>query len=151
VPEAAPTVRRATPQDIEAWLVLRLALWPDHAPDELRAEMPAMLDDPGGVVLLAISGPGVVLGMAEATIRTDYVNGCDTSPVGFLEGIYVVPAARRNGVARKLVEAVAGWARGEGLTELASDAPLDNIASHQMHDALGFSETERVVFFRKRV
>jgi hypothetical protein len=51
VPEAAPTVRRATPQDIEAWLVLRLALWPDHAPDQLRAEMPAMLDDPGGVVL----------------------------------------------------------------------------------------------------
>jgi aminoglycoside 6'-N-acetyltransferase I len=32
---------------------------------------------------------------------------------------------------------------------LASDALLDNGASHAMHRALGFEETERVVFFRK--
>jgi aminoglycoside 6'-N-acetyltransferase I len=32
---------------------------------------------------------------------------------------------------------------------MASDAFLDNSASHQMHGALGFSETERVVYFRK--
>jgi aminoglycoside 6'-N-acetyltransferase I len=35
------------------------------------------------------------------------------------------------------------------LRELASDALLDNNGSHAMHEALGFTETERVVYFRK--
>ena len=37
----------------------------------------------------------------------------------------------------------------KGVTELASDADIANITSHCMHAALGFEETERVVYFRK--
>jgi len=79
--------------------------------------------------------------------RVDYVNGSSTSPVAFLEGLYVEPAARRKGVARALVEAVAAWASAEGCRELASDSPLGNTAAHAVHRALGFAETERVVYF----
>jgi aminoglycoside 6'-N-acetyltransferase I len=88
-------------------------------------------------------------GLAEAALRSDYVNGTHSSPVAFLEGIYVHPDARRRGVAAKLVEAVGRWARECGCSELASDALLENEASHALHRALGFEETERVVFFRK--
>lgn len=35
------------------------------------------------------------------------------------------------------------------LAELASDALLENTASHAMHRALGFEEAERVVCFRR--
>jgi aminoglycoside 6'-N-acetyltransferase I len=77
------------------------------------------------------------------------VNGCDTSPVAFLEGIYVRPNWRRRGIARRLCEAVEDWAGAMGCLELASDALLENNASHQMHTELGFEETERVVFYRK--
>jgi aminoglycoside 6'-N-acetyltransferase I len=69
--------------------------------------------------------------------------------VDFLEGIVVDPSVRRQGVAASLVAAVADWARGQGLSELASDAELHNIVSHAMHAALGFEETQRVVYFRK--
>ena len=88
-------------------------------------------------------------GLAEAAIRTDYVNGATSSPVAFVEGLYVRPAARRRGLAKALVKAVEHWARERGCSELASDAPLDNLRSHAMHRGLGFEETERVVFFRK--
>jgi aminoglycoside 6'-N-acetyltransferase I len=148
VPAPGFVVRPAAEADIEPWLQLRHALWPHHSMAELRAEMPAMLADPAGLVLLACAPDGAVLGMAEANVRTDYVNGCTTSPVAFLEGIYVIPDARRRGVARALVGAVAGWASEKGLAELASDALLDNTVSRRMHAALGFAETERVVFFR---
>ncbi len=47
--------------------------------------------------------------------------------------------------------AVAAWAKERGLTELASDALLDNSVSHAAHKAIGFEETERVVYFRKRL
>ena len=89
------------------------------------------------------------VGFIEAAARHDYVNGTSSSPVAFLEGIYVVPEARRNGVARALVSAVERWALGVGCREFASDASIENHLSHTVHRALGFQETERVVFFRK--
>jgi aminoglycoside 6'-N-acetyltransferase I len=96
-----------------------------------------------------VAHDGNPVGFAEAAIRSDYVNGTMWSPVAFLEGLYVLPAARRKGVAGELVAAVAGWARELGYRELASDARLENEASHAMHRALGFEETERVVYFRR--
>ena len=140
----------AAAADKDAWLALRLALWPDHTADDLRAPQDAMLADTNQVVLIARDSDQLV-GFAEAALRRDYVNGCETSPVTFLEGIYVAPTHRRRGVARALVDAVAAWGRAKGCTEFASDALLSNTDSHAMHRALGFAETERVVYFRKRL
>jgi aminoglycoside 6'-N-acetyltransferase I len=100
---------------------------------------------------VAYSASREAIGLAEASIRSDYVNGTQSSPVAVLEGLYVVPAARRSGVAASLVREVCEWARARNCTELASDALLDNAASHAVHRALGFGETERVVFFRRRL
>lgn len=141
-------VARATADDVADWLALRNALWP-HAAAESPAEVEAMLSDANQTAFVARDHDGRALGFAEAAIRRDYVNGCETSPVGFLEGIYVVQDARRRGVARQLVTAVAEWSRQCGCRELASDAAIDNEASHQMHEALGFAETQRVVYFRR--
>jgi aminoglycoside 6'-N-acetyltransferase I len=102
-------------------------------------------------VRLAISTNGSAVGFVEASKRVDYVNGTNTSPVAFLEGLYVEPATRGNGVARALVGAVEAWAAAEGCTELASDSPLENVVAHAVHRALGFTETERVVYFCRPV
>jgi GNAT superfamily N-acetyltransferase len=67
------------------------------------------------------------------------------------EGIYVKEPNRRQGVGRALIEAVENRTRGRGCCELASDAWIDDLNSHRMHGALGFSETERVVCFRKNL
>lgn len=141
-------VTQAGAEDVADWLAMRNALWP-HAAAENPDEMAAILADASLVAFIARDEGGGAVGFAEAAIRRDHVNGCDTSPVGFLEGIYVVEGARRQGVARQLVAAVAEWSRQQGCRELGSDAALDNNASHRMHAALGFSETERVVFFRQ--
>lgn len=145
------TVTRATAVDARDWEMLRQALWPNggdtgaHADDIAR-----LLADPGDTVnLIARDKTGNAIGFAEASLRHDYVNGCDSSPVAFLEGIYVAPAARQRGVARALVDAIQNWAREQGCTELASDAATSNTGSLNMHHALGFEETEHVVFFRK--
>ena len=77
------------------------------------------------------------------------MNGCEASPVAILEGIFVIPEFRRVGVAKRLLEAVKRWRQSKGCIELASDAEIDNIVSHQMHHSLGFKETERVIYFKK--
>lgn len=93
------------------WLALRQALWPDTSAAEHLAEMKACCDDPEryGQFLAVLENAGAI-GFAEASLRRDYVNGTDSSPVGFLEGIYVLPQARRQGVARLLLAQLGGFA-----------------------------------------
>jgi aminoglycoside 6'-N-acetyltransferase I len=129
-------------------LSLRLALWPEASETQHLSEMADTIAR-GHYVRLAMAADGSALGFVEASKRSDYVNGTSSSPVAFLEGLYVVPSVRRQGVARTLVESVVTWALGEGCTELASDTLLDNRASRAVHHALGFEETERVVYFRR--
>ncbi|WP_436070608.1 aminoglycoside 6'-N-acetyltransferase [Devosia sp. LjRoot3] len=143
-------VASATKADAADWLAMRTALWPGGRDEEHAADIAELLDDAGETInLIARGADGVALGFAEAALRRDYVNGCKTSPVAFLEGIFVTPEARGQGVARALVGAIEAWAREQGCTEFASDAAPENFASLDMHRALGFEETQRVVFFRK--
>lgn len=127
---------------------MRLALWPDADVAELRAEALAW-DEANGVALIAFDDDGRAIGLAEVMLRHHYVNGTDSSPVGFLEAWYVDTEHRGRGIGRALIAAVEAWTRERGCSELASDALLDNTGSHTAHAACGFEETERVVYFRK--
>jgi aminoglycoside 6'-N-acetyltransferase I len=150
---AGPIIEPARADHVERWALMRAALWSDAPIDDHRQEILALLRAAANdmLALIAFDDRGDVVGFAEAAIRHDYVNGCDTSPVAFLEGIYVEPGARRAGVAQALADAVGRWGAAQGCTELASDADLANRASHAFHGAIGFTETERVVYFRKLI
>jgi aminoglycoside 6'-N-acetyltransferase I len=143
-------IERCSSLDQAGWLDMRLALWPDATADEHRGYMAISLAQPERFLQLMMYDPGrQPVGFIEGSIRGDYVNGTETSPVGFVEGVYVAPAWRRRGVARQLFAAIGDWARARGCRELASDALLENEASQRAHRALGFRETERVVYFTK--
>lgn len=144
-------IQRGTMEHVEPWTGLRAALWPDHSVQDHRADVVRTFLSGGdrAAAFLCQINQGETVGFAEATLRSDYVEGCKTSPVLFLEGIYVVPAYRQKGAARLLCDAVAEWGRSAGCSEFASDAQLDNVVSHRFHEALGFEETKRIVFFRK--
>lgn len=141
-------IERCSAKMLSRWVDMRIALWPDEDREIMAREAPGILARSDMLVLLAREADAV-LGFAEASLRRDYVNGCETSPVAFVEGIFVRPQSRRRGVSRALIAAIEHWAGERGVRELASDALLDNVQSHVMHNALGFSETERVVYFRK--
>lgn len=138
-------MRLTAPTDARdpAWLALRLELWPDgDASEHMHFMADALVR--GHFVRLACDGSGTAVGFVEASRHVDYVNGTESSPVAFLEGLYVAPAFRRRGVARTLVGEVERWALAHACSELASDSRLDNPAAHAAHRALGFEETERV-------
>lgn len=143
-------IRRGTVDDAAQWAPLRQALWPDQDAVQLASEIEEMLAS-GTAVFLALDEQGAAIAFAEAALRHDYVNGTESSPVGFLEGWYVAPPWRGKGIGRALVAAAEAWSREQGCREFASDALLDNSASLAAHAGCGFEETERVVYFRKRL
>jgi aminoglycoside 6'-N-acetyltransferase I len=144
-------VEQATAATMGDWVAMRAALWP-HAPrQELEREAAALLVKKPVAAAFLLRAETKAVAFAEATVRVDYVNGCSTSPVAFLEGIYVQPAWRRRGAARLLFRAVEAWGRAQGCSELASDTEIENETSRTMHEALGFEESERVVCYHKRI
>ncbi len=143
-------IERCSSLDQPGWLEFRLALWTDASADEHRSYMAISLAQPERFLQLMIYDERrQPIGFIEGSIRGDYVNGTETSPVGFVEGVYVIPEWRRRGIARLLFAAIGDWAKARGCRELASDALLENEASQRAHRALGFRETERVVYFTK--
>jgi len=144
------SVTVATTADAAHWAAMRQALWPKANPGQHDADIARLLAVPGDTInFIAWADDHRPAGFAEAGLRHDYVNGTESSPVAFLEGIFVAPEFRRTGVAGQLVKAVENWARQLGCSELASDTGIANVASQKLHGALGFTETQRVVFFRK--
>ena len=142
-------VRPVTRADTATWCVLRTALWPEGGAEEHAMEIERFFWSPGDpIACLVAEAEGGVVGFAELTIRS-YAEGCKTDRVGYLEGWYVAPAWRRRGIGRALVAAGEQWAREHGCREFASDTPLDNTASQSAHRALGFTEAERIVCYRK--
>ncbi|MFZ5921234.1 MAG: aminoglycoside 6'-N-acetyltransferase [Chloroflexota bacterium] len=144
------TIRRVTPADKPEWLRMRLALWPEGSPEEWSDDMDRMMADPATPVFVAVRANGTLGGFLEAGTRP-YADGCDSSPVGYIEGWYVAPDLRRQGVGGQLVRAAEDWARSLGLSEMASDTWLDNETSLRAHTALGYEEAERLIHFAKKL
>ena len=143
------TVRPAEPSDRAELLRLRRILWPDCA-DEMHArEMADYFTDDGGQIIFVIGRPkGGLAGFAEFSVRAR-VDGSFSDQVAYLEGWFVEADERGHGFGRRLIAFGERWALAQGLTELASDAELDNIPGQRAHVALGFRETFRQVHFLK--
>lgn len=144
---AAPvTVREVTRADRETWASLRAALWPEDSVADHLIEIDRAIAAHDLWVFFAESD-GKAVGFAEVSLRR-YANGCEQQPVAFLEGIWIAPEVRRTGVGSALVKHIRDFLRARGYCELCSDVSLANTESQAAHRAWGFTETERVVYFR---
>jgi aminoglycoside 6'-N-acetyltransferase I len=141
------TVRQMGAADRDVWARMRAALWPDVSAGEHAKEIDAMLGGDTGWGFIA-EQDGTPAGFAEITIRP-FANGCDSRPVPFLEGIWVEPSLRRQGVGALLVKHIEAFVAARGFGEIGSDALVENHVSHAAHSGWGFCETERVIYFRK--
>lgn len=136
--------------NIDAVTRLALKLWPEHEWHQLYAEFKEMLASEHDMVYLAMINDQYV-GFIYMSIRYDYVEGSSSSPVGYVEGLYVEENYRLKGISRKLVEQGEQWSKSMGCTEMGSDTWLDNYESQQFHISIGFKEAGRIVAFIKNI
>lgn len=143
-------IRLAAAADKAEWLRMRCLLWPDEDASSMGLELDSILANQRTPVFVARRKDGRLGGFLEAGTR-EYVDGCDSSPVGYIEGWFVDEDLRGLGVGRALVSAAESWARGRGLLEMGSDAHVDNQISILAHLALGYRDHEYLVHFTKRL
>jgi aminoglycoside 6'-N-acetyltransferase I len=135
--------------DLAEWFRLRKLLWDVGDDSEHKKEMLEIFDHPDTQqVLVAEMNDGRLIGFLEASIRP-FVEDCATDHVGYLEGWYVEPEFRQQGVGGALVKQAELWAKQHGCSEMASDAEIENKASIEAHNRLGYKETSRLVHLRK--
>jgi aminoglycoside 6'-N-acetyltransferase I len=132
-----------------AYCRLRNQLWP-MGEDLCEREAAQIIGDSRWAVFVARLAGGGVAGFLEANLR-DYAEGAESSPVGYLEGLFIVPECRRQGIGAALVRAGEQWAMAKGCNEIASDARIDNAISIELHKRMGYMEVERQVCFLKRL
>ncbi len=143
-------IRKAEIQNLAVLTELACLLWPDHTAAEMNDGLAKIMAQEDAAFLLAYDGENA-MGFAQCQLRHDYVEGTDSSPVGYLEGIYVAEDFRKKGVAKALLSACEGWAKAKGCREFASDCGLDNAQSLKFHMAMGFEEANRIICFTKKL
>lgn len=143
-------IRKAESKDLYILSELACQLWPDRTVEEMRSEFADTIAKPDAAFFLAYAEE-TAIGFAHCQLRRDYVEGTDSSPIGYLEGIYVADGYRKKGVAKELLTACESWAKSKGCTEFASDCELDNTQSLQFHLNVGFEEANRIICFTKKI
>ncbi len=142
-------IRNVAFTDYAEWLRMRTLLWPGSVDDHMKELKEFFAQPHPDLATFVIDCGGKRLaGFLEASVR-NYAEGCSSSRIGYIEGWYVEPNLREYGWGRKLVEAAEHWAKGLGLSEMASDCDIDNAISRSAHKALGYEEVERIICFRK--
>lgn len=156
------SIRAALPDDLETVLAFRLALLREHAanrmygrlrtdaPERARKLFAAQLASTVEVTFLAeATAPGA----RRSARRPVGILRCiesrsspllDPPTYGYVASVYVVPEARRSGIASQLLDAAAAWCDARGLDEMRLHTASDNDAGNAAWGSLGFEVVEHL-------
>ncbi len=137
--------------DLPDWLEMALSLWPSENKGDMESLFYTLFASENDEILISRADDGIATGFANLSIRRDYVEGSNSSPVGYIEGIYVKPEFRKQGIAKEFISLAEDWSRKHGCTELASDTEIENIESQKFHRHIGFDGEQTIVHFIKKI
>ena len=141
-------IKSAVKSDARILAELAIQMWKDSTVMDLEKGFEELITNEKAVCFIKYVH-NKAIGFAQCQLRTDYVEGTETSPVGYLEGIFIVEKYRHSGYAKELLIACEKWAKEKNCSEFASDCELDNNDSFNFHIAMGFEEANRIICFRK--
>jgi ribosomal protein S18 acetylase RimI-like enzyme len=141
-------IARAGPAQVECLVPLFDAyrrfygLAPD--PDLARRYLAARLEREESMVLLARGPDGEAVGFVQLYPTFSSLRA---ARVFVLYDLFVVPEARRHGVARQLMEAAVAAARAAGAVALSLQTARSNLAAQRLYESLGWQRDEEFVEF----
>lgn len=143
-------ITQATPKDAMILARLAIQMWNGHTLSELETDFSDIISNENAVCFIKYIEDKPI-GFAQCQLRYDYVEGTETSPVGYLEGIFIHEEFRHKGFAKELLRECEKWVASKKCSEFASDCELNNIDSLKFHLAMGFDEVNRIICFKKNL
>lgn len=104
------TIKKAEVVDVSILAHLAIRMWQDSTISDLEHEFEQIINSNNAVVFMNFIDVNPI-GFAQCQLRTDYVEGTETSPVGYLEGIFILEEYRNKGYAKELLSACENWAK----------------------------------------
>ena len=144
-------IKKAGKGDLQNVAALAFEMWGAHTQDELVSEFFKLINDPQNALVLLFELQNQPIGFAQCQLRHDYVEGTDSSPVGYLEGIFIKEQYRGRGYAKALLKRCEQWAAQKGCSEFASDCQITNSQSINFHMHTGFKQAAKIVCFTKKI
>ena len=132
-------------------LEMSLKLWTGFVRSKLEELLRQSCESKKTKIFIAKNISKNSVGFAIFSIRTDYVEGAEKSPTGYLEGIFVESESRKMGIAKKFIQLGEEWCKENGCIQLGSDTWLTDKESREFHKKVGFWEEEEVVHFLKNI
>ena len=103
-------VRSASKNDLKIVADLAVLMWGDNSVDELADEFSERISK-GDAQLFLKYEDDIPVGFVQCQLRYDYVEGTKTTPVGYLEGIFILEKYRNRGYAKELLKKCEMWAK----------------------------------------
>jgi len=140
------TIRRASPQDIEALIGLLKALFSieeDFAFDERKQEkgLLLMLDDETIRCVLVAEIDKMIIGMCTAQLLVSTAEG---GLVALIEDVFIDENYRGQGIGEELLTSIEKWARHQGATRLQLLADRNNISALKFYQKMNWSKTQLI-------
>lgn len=144
-------IRPATPDDVpavlpmvraicalhESWDHERYATLPDVL-DRYASWLPERARDPRGTFLVAQDpATGELAGFLIATIDRN-IPIYRQREYAFIQDLWVEPAHRRTGIARRLVQAALGHLGAQGVTQIRLETAAANEPARRLFESMGF-------------
>ncbi len=144
------SIENYTPADFESLYDMNQKLYPTMEKNLLVRMLEEMTRLENYRIFMA-KDSGNNMGFSVISIRTDYVEGADRSPTGYLEAIYVEPEYRKEGIGKRLVELGEEWCKENGCSQIGSDTWISHEKARAFHRKLGFWEEDELVHFLKNL
>ena len=144
------SITEATEKDLDQLGTLSKLLWTNETIEGLTITFKETLYRPHEVTFVAKADHKAV-GLSIFSIRSEYVEGAQGTPTGYLEAIVVDEAHSSKGIAQLLLEKGTEWCKTRGCTQLGSDVEIDNSISQSFHLKQGFHEVNRLVCYIKQI
>lgn len=117
------------------------------APREIEANLEQMLGDPRAAVFMTIAD-GQICGIASASLTC----GVEFGWVAEIEDLFVEPEYRRQGLARRLIEAVLKWTKDRGAHRTILVITPEAEQAHSLtalYTKFGFVRSDRILMYRR--
>ncbi len=132
------------------WREMRKRVYSSLDDEFHEIEMKKIVDNRDWFCYFLENDNNKILGMVELSSR-NIVDGCLSSPVAYLEGLYLKKQHRGMGLGREAIEIIKNWCKKKGFTELGMDTEMKNVEAQKFFKAIGLHETYRIVQYRVEV